>query len=376
MDSASRKHVLIVDDDEQMLASMSRSLGRVFEIVTASSAPAALEILCSDREIAVVISDMAMPGMNGAEFLRHAREIAPRTIRMLLTGQQDLESAIAAVNSGQIFRFLTKPSTRDELRVAIQAALEQHVLQTAERELLDQTLRGSIAAFVDVLGLTNPAAFGCANRLKTRVLELAHAMGLEETWQLEIAALACQLGYISLPHELCIKLERKQTLTDDERKLVADAPAAAARLLAHIPRLEVVLDIIALQSRPPPIGPHASGNNRLIQLGANILRFARDYDELTSRAPALADDIMRSRGDRYAPAVVEAYARLQHAKTNRAQREITLAALRVGMTLADDVRFTSGALIVTSGYVVTPSFIERVRNYPPGSIAQPLHIFS
>jgi len=355
---------------------MKRSLGRLFELECTNAPIAALELLRTNADIAVVVSDMAMPGMNGAEFLRQTRIVAPRAIRMLLTGHGDLESAIEAVNSGQIFRFLTKPSTRDDLRAAIQAALEQHVLQAAERDLLDQTLRGSIAAFVDVLGLTNPAAFGCANRLKTRVLELAQAMGLEETWQLEIAALASQLGYISLPHELCIKLERKQTLTDDERKLVADAPAAAARMLAHIPRLEVVLDIIALQSRPPPINPHATGNDRLIQTGANILRFARDLDELQTRSPAMADDTMRARGDRYAPAVMDAYARLQQAKTIRTQREVSLAALRVGMTLADDVRFTSGALIVTSGYVVTPSFIERVRNYPPGSIVQPLHIFS
>src|SRR5439155_12955060 len=130
----------------------------------------------------------------------------PNAVRMLLTGQSDFDSAVIAVNKGQLFRVLTKPCARDDLRAAIDAAIEQHRLQIAERELLEQTVRGSIEMLCDILALVNPASFGRANRIKAHVIELAIELGLGETWQLEVAAMTSQLGYITLPDELTEKL--------------------------------------------------------------------------------------------------------------------------------------------------------------------------
>ncbi len=91
------------------------------------------------------MSDMRMPGMDGATVLTRARAVQPDTVRVLLTGQADMEDAVAAVNDGNIFRFLIKPCPRPVLVRALTDAVDQHRMITAERVLLERTLRGSVA---------------------------------------------------------------------------------------------------------------------------------------------------------------------------------------------------------------------------------------
>lgn len=369
--------VLFVDDEQPVLDAIAANLRRGFDVQTATSGAAGLDLLRGDATIAVVVSDMRMPLMNGATFLTHAREIAPNAVRILLTGQTDIDSAVTAVNKGQLFRFLTKPCARDDLRAAVEQALEQHRLQTAERELLEQTLRGSIKALIDLLALTNPGAFGRANRIKTRVLELAAVLEIEETWQLEIAALASQLGYIVLPRELCDKLDHGAPLTEDERRAVARAPETTPQLLASIPRLEGVCEMLTLHLRPPRRAHNAPERRRMIELGAHLLRFAVDLDELENHSPTSAVDAIKARSEIYDAEVISAYERaIARRLASQGVREIQLGWLRVGMTLADDVRLVTGALLVSRGYEVTAQFIERLRNFPPNAVVGPIRVIT
>jgi FixJ family two-component response regulator len=367
--------LLFVDDEPSVLEGISANLRRNFDVQTASSGALGLEILKFEPSIAVVVSDMRMPHMNGAQFLTAAREVAPNAVRMLLTGHTDIESAVAAVNKGQIFRFLTKPCARDDLRAAVDAAVEQHRLVHAEKELLEQTLRGSVKALVDILALTNPGAFGRANRIKTHVLELAAQMGVTETWQLEVAALTSQLGYITLPHDLWEKLVHHHQLTEDERKLVAKAPEAGAQLLDSIPRLEAVREILSAHVKPPRRDPNATPHRKLVEVGAHLLRFALDYDDQCATSPARAIEVMRSRADLYDADVRAAFDRACGLAAARPVKELTLVGLRVGMTFADDVRMASGALLVACGYEITPSFLQRVRSFPFGALTGPFKVY-
>ncbi|HEY1101065.1 MAG TPA: response regulator, partial [Myxococcota bacterium] len=180
-----RPKVLCVDDEPQVLEGLALHLRRGYTVVTATSGAAGLEALRQDPEIAVVLSDMRMPGMDGATFLAAVKQQAPESVRLLLTGQTDIESAAAAINNGQIFRFLTKPCPPTSLLAAFEAAFEQHRLITAERVLLEQTLHGSIKTLTDVLSLTNPISFGRANRVKKTVTALAEVLGIADRWQLE-----------------------------------------------------------------------------------------------------------------------------------------------------------------------------------------------
>ncbi len=139
--------------------------------------------------------------------MREARTLRPDTVRLLLTGHSDLEAAIAAVNHGQVFRFLTKPCAPPELIGAIDAAFAQYNMMHAEKVLLEQTLHGSIKTLTDVLALKHLArgAFGRAQRVKQTVSKMLDALAITDRWQVELAAMVSQLGYVSLPPEILEK---------------------------------------------------------------------------------------------------------------------------------------------------------------------------
>lgn len=127
--------ILFVDDDPSALEGFTRVLHGKFDVRTAISGGEGLVKLQKDGPFAIVISDMRMPGMNGADFLAEARQAAPQTVRMLLTGHADMHSAIEAVNRGQILHFLTKPCPRDVLVAAINSGLDQYHTVVEERSL-------------------------------------------------------------------------------------------------------------------------------------------------------------------------------------------------------------------------------------------------
>lgn len=378
--AAPRPRILFVDDEPAVLEALAVNLYRAFDVVTATSGATGLEYLRAESDFAVVVSDMRMPKMDGATFLALALDASPDTTRILLTGHSDLEAAIKVVNHGQVFRFLTKPCPRETLRTAIDSAVVQHRLVTGERVLLEQTLRGSIKMLVDILAITSPAAFGRANHIRTRVLQLAALLGVLDSWQLEIAALASQLGHIVLPHEVCEKLERHDALSEDEQRMVVRAPQMTEQLLANIPRLENVRAMLALHIHPPPRNPSADPTTQLIQLGAHLLRVAIDLEALE----ALRTDPRRSpfaeleaQTDLYDPEVLRAVDRLYGEREQAARHVVkTLEPheLHVGMVLAEDFRLANGALLVARGYEMTASFIVRIRNFPPGAFRGPFKI--
>ena len=183
MPEPGRPRVLIVDDEPDLLAGLVRALrSEHFVLITAGSGADALDLLENHGPFAVIVSDLRMPVMDGVELLGRARAVCPDTVRILFTGQPDMEKAIAAVNEGAIFRFITKPCSRVVLALTLKGAVEQHRLITAERVLLEQTLRGSIKALTDVLGLASPMAFGRATRLRHSVSGLISAMGIVQGW--------------------------------------------------------------------------------------------------------------------------------------------------------------------------------------------------
>ncbi|HEY3498973.1 MAG TPA: HD domain-containing phosphohydrolase [Polyangiaceae bacterium] len=379
MEAKGRLRVMCVDDEPNVLEGLSLHLRRRYDVVTAPNGQAALEMIQSDRAVAVVISDMRMPGMDGAQFLSRSRQVRPEVVRMLLTGQTDMQAAISAVNDGQIFRFLTKPCPPASLLAAVDAAAEQHRLLTLEKVLLEQTLHGSIKILTDVLALTNPISFGRANRLKTRVSELAPSVNLTDTWQVEVAAMVSQLGVITLPPDVAEKVHRAMPLSEAEQKMVDRMPEATEQLLANVPRLEGVRAILARYLKPFRAGEALPDDaaKRTLELSSRLLRVALDFDVLEAQgsAPTRALDTLRGRTDRYDPQILEALAPFcAKQATSQQLRELPVAALRVGMVFAEDVKFSTGALLAARGYEVTSSFLERARNFRAGSVKEPIRV--
>jgi CheY-like chemotaxis protein len=367
-----RARVLFVDDEPAVLEALAVGLRRNFDVVTATSGALGLEYLRAEADFAVVVSDMRMPKMDGATFLALALDASPDTTRILLTGQADVAAAIKVINHAQIFRFLTKPCPRDTLRTALDSAVLQYRLVSGERVLLEQTLRGAVKMLVDVLAITSPAAFGRANHIKTRVLHLAGLLGVLDSWQLEIAALASQLGHIVLPHDVCNKLEHRISLTAAEQAMVIRAPEMTEKLLANIPRLETVRAMLALHIRPPRRDPEADATTQLIQLGAHLLRVAIDLEALEPLCRDSARSPFAELGvptELYDPEVIEVVDQLYAERAAAPRftiRSVPSAALEIGMVLADDVHLHNGALLVARGYEVTASFLERLKNFAPG----------
>ena len=168
--------VLFVDDDKNILNAYSRTFRKQFELECCDGPEEGLRTLNEMGPFAVIVSDYKMPVMNGIEFLAEAGDIAPDTVRIMLTGNADLNTSIEAVNQGRIFRFLLKPCPNELFKDSLDAGINQFRLITSEKELLDKTLKGSVNVLTDVLSLVNPIAFGKASRVKKYIIEIVQKL--------------------------------------------------------------------------------------------------------------------------------------------------------------------------------------------------------
>ena len=135
--------LLFVDDEENILRSLKRLfLDENYDILTVTSAEEGLKVVV-DKELSLIISDQMMPGMKGVDFLSEVKDIAPDVVRILLTGYADLNATIAAINKGEVYRFITKPWNDEELVVIVKQSLEYRELVMSNRTLTDSVKRHS-----------------------------------------------------------------------------------------------------------------------------------------------------------------------------------------------------------------------------------------
>ncbi len=367
--------ILCVDDEPMILESLSMTLRREYAVLTATSGAEGLIELAAHPEVGVILSDMRMPVMNGAEFLQKAKGISPNSVRMLLTGETDLSSAIRAVNEGGIFRFLTKPCPPAELLPSIQVAFHQHNLLTAEKQLLEQTLLGSISTMTEILGLISPSLFGRSNRIKKTATDIGTKMEIDNLWQLEVAAALSQLGLITLPQETVEKVCRGRDFTPQERHQIDLLPTVAVDLIKHIPRLEGVCEIL-LKSQNGSVAPAEDQPHESYVCG-QILRVANKYEQLTSGGVEPGDAVSRillMKQD----FSIEVLAALENtcSNTNQLGDECVIPAvsLKVNMTILEDIILPNGSLFAPRGYTVTESLVNRIQNFGSGSFDKPVRV--
>lgn len=377
-DAPKRPRVVCVDDEPHVVGGLALHLRRRYDVELATSGQAGLELLDRKPEAAVVISDMRMPGMNGAEFLAKASAAHPNTTRILLTGYAELDAAISAINDGRVFRFLVKPCPPPDLLRTVEAAAELYRMVTTEQDLLERTLHGSIRMLSEVMAVTNPAAFGRATRIKQRVSELATKLDESQRWQVEVAAMLSQLSSITLPNETVEKLYYGTPLSQAEQGMVDRAPNVTEQLLGHIPRLETVRQILAGYRDPFRASDgELVGEPRTVRRGAQLLKAAIEIDSLEGQglSGSHAQAALRAQADQYDPSVLEAALQVcGGASTDEMVHEISLAALKSGMVFATDVKLTNGTLFVARGYEVTESFLARIKNFRAGSVKEPVRV--
>jgi CheY-like chemotaxis protein len=373
------ERILFVDDEPNVLDGIRRTLRKQGEIYTAASGAEGLRVLSESAPFALVVSDMRMPIMNGAQFLAKVREHAPDTVRMILSGQADLQATIAAVNDGHIYRFLSKPCPPEQLLGAIEDGLKQYRLLTAEKVLLEQTLNGSVQMLIEILGMVSPAASARAARLQRHVIELATALSLPERWQWGLAALVSQIGCVALPKELLSKVEADQSLSEEERSLYESHPEVAGKLLAGIPRLEDVAAIVTAQfmvldctNQPPDM---RQWDVRTI--GQLLLRTSFEFDRLTTRGVSREATVERLRALKpgFPPSIVKALLTLSCTGVERIVREVRLKDLAIGMILDQDLVSPKGIRLVPMGQEVTRALIVRLTSIAGGvGVAEPFRV--
>ncbi len=377
--TAAPERVLFVDDEINVLQAVQRTLHNRFTVHTAPSGAEGLRELREAGPFALVVSDMQMPGMNGAQFLTQVREQSTDTVRMILSGHADLSSTIAAVNDGHIYRFLCKPCPADQLLAAVEDGLRQHRLITAEKVLLEQTLGGSIKMLIELLGIVSPSASSRASRLQRYVLGLASGLALPLRWQWGLAAFVSQIGCVTLPKEILAKVDAAQVLNDEERRLFESHPKIASKLLASIPRLEDVAAIVAAQfveiSFAGRTEPVAQWDVR--DIGRMLLRTAIEFDRLIARGASRESAVQELRASKLGlpPAVLTSLLAVKVASRDYTLRQARVKDLAPGMILDEDLVSMKGIRLVSSGQEVTRTLLVKLTSIAEGvGVAEPFRV--
>jgi response regulator RpfG family c-di-GMP phosphodiesterase len=373
------KRVLFVDDEADVLSSFKRQLRKQFEVEIAQGGLDGLAKIKNAKPFAVVVSDYNMPGMDGIEFLAKVKTLAPESVRVMLTGQAAMDTAIKAVNEGNIYRFLTKPCPNEMLVKTLHASIELHQMIIAEKELLEKTLSGSIHVLTEVLSLVNPVAFSKAQGVKTCVNHIVRKLKIPRAWQFELAALLSTIGCVTIPPELLNKVDQGINLTANEQEIVANHPGIARDLLIKIPRMSNVAGMIAAQRMPfKRINNNSDfcGEN-FITLGGNLILIAMDYNSLTLKGNTRRSSILMlaQQPEKYFREAVESLSDFVTNQGEAVERSIKVNELRINMILNENILSTAGMLIAVKGQDVSNTMIQRLQAFSKSSgIREPFRV--
>lgn len=315
--------VLFVDDESHILSSYQRQLGKSCNLETALGGDKALEQISKSGPYAVIISDQKMPKMDGIELLSRVREIAPDTVRIMLTGYADLDTAIEAVNSGYIFRFLTKPCPPETLVQAVEAGKEQHKLILADRELhtlikLKKAMEGIITGFSTIVETRDPYTAGHQERVTRLSVAIAEVMGVEEDRisALRLAAMVHDIGKIYVPADF---LNKPGKLSEVEYSILWTHPTIGRDILKSVDFVWPISEIVMQHHERLDGSGYPKGlSGEDIYLEARILSVADVIDAMDSHRPyrpslgmeKALEEIRSKQGSHFDSNVVDACIRL------------------------------------------------------------------
>lgn len=371
--------VLFVDDEKNILNFFKRRFHKKFNVITCNDPIESLDIVKKEKDIAVIVSDLKMPKMDGITLLNEISKISPNTVRVLLTGYADLDSAILAVNKGNVFKFLTKPCEDQLLEDIISQCIRQYKLITAEKELLHGTLKGTINLLTDVLSLTNPEAFGRGSRIKRMVRWFAIYFKVKNVWKYELAAMLSQIGCIMLSHETLEKIFKGKKLTEEEKQLYEMHPGVGQSLLKHIPRLEDIAEMILYQEKHYDGGgiPQDGVKGEDIPLGGRFLKVALDFDLFISRnlSKAEAYKEMLSRKGVYDPKILKALEEFLGEEAKYEIKELPLKEILPGMIFGQEVKTKTGMLLLAKGHEANWGILLKLKKFAESiGIEEPIKV--
>lgn len=358
--------ILLVDDEPNVLRACERLLHNRFETDAAVGGAAALANIKTKGPYAVVLSDMRMPEMDGLELLTKVKGLAPDTIRIMLTGYADVKTALSAVNEGNIFRFLTKPCSKETLVAALSAGITQYRLVTSEKDLLEKTLAGSLTVLTEVLSMASPAAFSRAMRLRRYMSHIATKMSLPNQWKFELAAMLSQLGCVTMAPETIDAVYAGKPLSTKEQALYDTHPKIAWDLLRNIPRMESVAWMIAHQNQPATVeGDISDPELAERRLGAELLAVTLAFDSRVRQGNSRTEAAcaLGRRHSELDPRIMMALVEVEPEDHEKKVRTCRIEEISPGMVIDQDIRTEAGLLIIARNQDVTPSVILKLKNY-------------
>lgn len=351
-----RPRVLCVDDEPNVLQGLRRTLRRRFDVHLASSGDEAIDRLNHDEPFAVLCSDFRMPGMDGAELLAKAQQLAPDTIRILLSGQADLGAMVRVVNDGGIYRFLMKPASPDALISVLDDSVRLYQLRNAEKELLEGTVLGSVTVLSQALSLVAPKAFGHYERVRSLVNRMAkkHETGLD--WVSEAAVRLAGIGFLSIPPEV-VDTWVQGSASILELHAVQAVPEIGASLVRHIPRFDTVAELIEGCRDPKASSPWVVW----AIAGGSVYVRARAQGQTRDQAVATVKRQIRGKG--MPPGLLEELKGSDIERQDEHQKEIRADELTIGMVLARDLFTKTNVLLMSESSEVTKAALDRIRNF-------------
>ncbi|MDC6169609.1 HD domain-containing phosphohydrolase [Paucibacter sp. XJ19-41] len=399
--------LLAVDDEPNILAALRRLFRATgWRILTAGHADEALAVLAAEP-VNAVLSDMRMPGMDGVQLLERVSLSWPHAARLLLTGQADLGSTIAAINRGRVHRYIAKPWSDDELVLtlrqveerqrleddkqaleqltqlqneelkALNTGLEARVAQRTEElaaanDRLKRNYLTSIKAFTALIELRGKAQVGHARQVADLTRRIAQAMRLDANTahDLPIAALLHDIGQIGLSDALLARPLNR--LDRDELRRYRLHPVLGEQALLACDDMQGVAPLIrAHHERWDGQGFPDGLRGTAIPLGARILAVADAYEDLRSghidgQALSPSDArraVLAGRGSQFDPAVVDAFAGLfsvAPAEPAVPTLQLRTADLRAGQILVRDFVSPEGVLLLSAGQRLNEDLINRI----------------
>ena len=345
--------LLVADDDAAVRGVLSELLCAEYECESVGSAEEALALLKSDG-FQLVLSDLAMPGMSGLELIPRVRELSPDTLVIVVSGSQEIESAVEAMRAGA-FDYLVKPFDLEHLRLTVRRALEHQRLLAAKRgyetylermieeqtEELDGALRScesayrlTLKALVAALETRDLETHGHSERVVNFSLRLGQELELstEQMRSLEFGSLLHDIGKIGVPDAI---LRKPAKLTEEEWVLMREHPLHGRKILGGIPFLEGTARVVAQHhERWDGAGyPHGLSGEE-IDLCARIFAVADAFDAITSDRvyrtgrtyEAALEELEGCAGVQFDPRVVEAFRRIPREEWERLRRSRPAAA--------------------------------------------------
>lgn len=357
------ERVLIVDDDNNLLDSYRRRLGRVLQVEVCDDPVEALQLLDGDHEYAVIISDFLMPKLNGVQFLSKCKQKSPQSVRMMLTGISDFGTSVDAVNAGNVFRFLIKPCPPEVLGQALVDGIRQYRLELAEDNLVRNTLREAMLLAVDIAVAADPDTFADSRRLSKAVRAVATAVDPDRSAEIEIAWLLSGFGQLTVPAEILSKQRGGQGLAPNEATLLDKCRRTSAELTRNIPHLETIAAMIegdadAPKGRRLP-GTAATTGRAVVHIFRAIAELKAAGVQDTELAVRLRED--ESAFDPHVLKSVETY--FGTGEDERFPTAVSLEELTPGDVLSGAVKTGDGRILAAAGTELSHLLIERIRNF-------------